>query len=74
MYFNCIHKHILKSHYKLYISIEFKITFMTRILIQFYRTPVFAAVKKCNAEIVKLLLTNNNLDVNIKSILKIFYL
>lgn len=39
-----------------------------------YRTPLHIAVEKGKSEIVKLLLTRKELDVNIKSILNIIIL
>ena len=40
--------------------------------IKFYKTPLYLVVEKGNVEIVKLLLANNKVDVNVKNILIIF--
>ena len=40
----------------------------------FYKTALYLAVEKENIEIVKLLLTNDKLDINIINILNIFFL
>ena len=39
----------------------------------FYKTALFLAVEKESIEIVKLLLTNDKLDINIINILNIFF-
>ncbi len=39
-----------------------------------YRTALFLAVEKENIEIIKLLLNNNKLDINLGYILNIFYI
>lgn len=41
---------------------------------QFYKTPFYEAVKKGNIDIIKLLLANNKIDINIPYILIIFFL
>ena len=40
----------------------------------FYKTALYLAVEKENIEIVKLLLTNDKLDINIINILNIFFI
>ena len=40
----------------------------------FYKTALYLAVEKENIEIVKLLLMNDKLDINIINILNIFFL
>ena len=44
---------------------QFKIRFLNEILILIYKTAIFEAIRNENIEIIKLLLTNTNLDVNI---------
>ena len=52
---------------------KFKIILFNEILIiLFYKTALYLAVEKENVEIIKLLLTNDKLDINLKHILNIF--
>ena len=44
------------------------------ILIKLYKTALYLAVEKENVEIIKLLLSNNKIDVNIPYILNLFYI
>lgn len=54
---------------------KFKITYLNEIIPIFNKTALFAAVEKENFEIVKLLLTENKIDVNILNIFhKYFFL
>ena len=48
---------------------KFKTICLNHILIDIYETALYTAVKKENIEIVKLLLTNDKIDVNIFNIL-----
>ena len=43
---------------------ELKFIYFNEIYINIYKTPFYRAVEKGNIEIVKLLLTNNNVDIN----------
>lgn len=47
----------------------FKIMCFNEIMIWFYKTALFEAIEKENVEIVKLLMQNDNIDVNIINIL-----
>ena len=40
----------------------------------YYKTALYLAIEKENIEIVKLLLTNDKLDINVINILNIFFL
>ena len=51
---------------------EFKSLHLNEIIIMFNRSPFYLAVERENIEIIKLLLTNDKLDVNYLYIL--FYL
>ena len=51
---------------------EFKSLYLNEIIIMFNRSPFYLAVERENIEIIKLLLTNDKLDVNYLYIL--FYL
>ena len=57
--FDCIQNHFFQSNSK---------------LIWFYETALCLAVENENIEIVKLLSTNNKLDVNIFKILTMFFI
>lgn len=62
---NSILNQYLKWNLKLFALIEFKIMYLNEILIIFYKTALFAAVKNKNIDIIKLLLTNDQIDVNL---------
>ena len=51
----------------------FTIISFYEVLIRFYKTALYLAIEKENIEIVKLLLTNNKLDINQRNILNIFF-
>ena len=51
---------------------KFKIISFNEILIKFYKTALYLAVEKENLEIVKVLLTNDKIDINIINILFTF--
>lgn len=55
-----------------FFQITFKITYFkyNSNILHLYSTALYLAVKKENIEIIKLLLTNDKLDINILSILK----
>ena len=55
-----------------YISMKFKIIYFNEILSLFYKTALFTAVEKGNVEIIKLLLANDKIDVNILNIINSF--
>ena len=59
-----------KVFYQVY-EIQCKI-FSHKILIYFYITPLYLAVDKENVDIVKQLVKHKKIDVNIKSVLKIY--
>ena len=46
---------------------------MNKIIIYFYKTALNVAIEKNYSEIVRLLLTNDNIDVNIKNIIINFF-
>ena len=81
--FNEIQNHIFQYNSKSYLSITFKIISFNRIqnhifqwnfnIIIIYKTALYLAVEKENIEIIKLLLTNDKLDINIINILNIFF-
>ena len=48
--------------------------YLNNIHLYIYKTAIFLAVERENIEIVKLLLTNDKLDVNIQYILLIIFL
>ena len=72
IYFNTIQNHIFQSHYKSYISMEFKSIYLNEIIIWIDRTPLFEAIEEKENEIVKLLLENDKIDVNILYISQLF--
>lgn len=45
--------------------IEFINKYFCKIFINFHKTALTIAIEKANIEIIKLLLTNNKLDVNV---------
>ena len=45
---------------------KFKIKHINKIPIHFYKTALHMAVEKENIEIIELLLSNPNIDINIK--------
>ena len=49
---------------------KFKIKMLNKVLIYFNKTALCLAVEKENIEIVKLLLSNDKIDVNILNIFK----
>ena len=51
---------------------KFKIIYFNEILSLFYKTVLFTAVEKGNVEIIKLLLANDKIDVNILNIINSF--
>ena len=51
---------------------KFIITYLNEIIAWFYKTALCLAVLKENVEIIKLLLTNDKVDVNIGFILTTF--
>ena len=51
---------------------KFKIRLFYEILIYLYKTALYLAVEKENSEIIKLLLSNDKIDVNILNILIYF--
>ena len=51
---------------------KFKIITFDEIKIYFYKTPLYFAIEKENIEIIKLLLTNDKLNINILNILNIY--
>ena len=53
---------------------KFKIISFNEIIKYFYKTALYLAVEKENIEIVKLLLNNNQLDINFLNIFNIFYI
>ena len=53
---------------------KFKTISLDEIFIYFYKTALYLAVEKENIEIIKLLLSNDIIDVNIPYILIIFYI
>ena len=63
---------------------EFKIIYFNQIqndifqynyhIIDSYKTALYLAVENENIEIIKLLLTNNRLDINVLNILYLFFL
>ena len=54
--------------------IQFQIVLLNEIILYiFNKTSLYLAIEKGNVEIVKLLLTNDNLDVNIMNILIDFF-
>ena len=52
---------------------KFKIIKLNEIKIWFYKTALFAAIEEENIEIVKLLLANNKLDINIINIFQLCF-
>ena len=52
---------------------EFKINYLNRISFYFYQTALYLAVEKENIEIIKLLLSNNKLNINILNISSHFF-
>lgn len=74
MHSNYILKCIFQWNYKQYISISFKNIIFNDILNYINKRPLFLAIKKNDIEIIKLLLNNKKLDVNIKNIKTIFFL
>ena len=59
-YFNSVQNHIFQFHSKSYSN---------EIIKYFYRTALFEAIEKENIVIVKLLLANDKIDVNILNII-----
>ena len=59
IFFNYIQNHIFQWNFN---------------IIMIFKTALYLAVEKENIEIVKLLLTNNKLDINIINILNIFFI
>ena len=64
---------------KSYISMKFKniliklnIIYLNEILIKIHKTALYVAIEKENIEIIKLLLTNENIDINILNVFNIF--
>lgn len=55
------------------IKYNFKLNCSMRFEYQFHRTALCLAVEKGNIEIVKLLLSNKNIDVNLMNISIIFH-
>ena len=53
---------------------KFKITYFYEILIYLYKTALYLAIEKENLDIIKLLLSNDKIDVNILSILNFLYI
>lgn len=51
-----------------------KSSHFNEIIALIYKTALFAAIEKENRKIVKLLLTNDYLDINVRSILLDFFL
>ena len=47
---------------------KFKIISFNEILIYFYKTALYLAIEKENLEIIKLLLMNEKIDINILNI------
>ena len=47
---------------------KFKFIFFNKVCMNFYKTILCIAIEKGNTEIVKLLLTNNKLDINLPCI------
>ena len=82
--FNVIQNHISQWNSKAYHSIWFKIMFFNDIqnhIIQWNldkiiicKTELYLAVEKENIEIVKLLLTNDKLDINVLNVSQFFFL
>ena len=52
----------------------FKNICLNKILTKIHQTPLYAAVEKENIEIIKLLLTNENIDANILNIFHHIYI
>ena len=67
-YFNRIKNVIFQLHLKANISITFKSKYLNEIIFDLYHTALYLAVEKENLEIIKLLLTNDNIDINILNI------
>ena len=63
---NTIKTHIFELHFKSYIKIKF--------ILLIYSTALIMAVKNNNIEIIKLLLANENIDVNIPYIFIFYYI
>ena len=53
---------------------KFEIISFDEIIIYFYKTALYLAIEKENIEIIKLLLTRDNIDVNIPYIPNQFYI
>ena len=51
---------------------KFKIISFNEIQVYFYKTPLYLAIEKENIEIIKLFITQDNIDINIPYILIIF--
>lgn len=52
--------------------IQFDFFFFNKILSDIYKAPLHLAIEKNNVDIVQLLLSCENIDVNLKSIYEIF--
>ena len=65
MHFIGIQNHIFQLYFKIHNIITLKIIYFNEIQTYIYKTALFTAVEKENVEIVKLLLTNDKIDVNI---------
>lgn len=72
VFFHSILNQYLKWNLNLYSLREFKIMYLNEILIIFYKTALFAAVKNENIDIVKFLLTNDQIDVNLINKIHLF--
>ena len=74
MSFNGIEYHIFQFHSKSCLSIAFKIIFSSMKFYYniIYKTALYLAIEKENIEIIKLLLSKNNLDINHINIFNIF--
>ena len=53
---------------------KFKIISFNEIIIRIYKTALYLAVEKENVDIIKLLLSNDKIDINILNILLLFYI
>ena len=60
-------------YWKSNISIVFKFKWLNEIWLWFYKTALYLAIENGNIDHVKLLLTNNKLDINILNIFTIFF-
>ena len=59
-----IHSQIIEFYLKKIFLIKFKTVLLNKIFWKIYRTPFYVAVKTENIEIIKLLLSNNKLNIN----------